>query len=523
MVMTKPQILSIVLSAHLPLGRQPEPSPAEDHRFFELLSGTLLPLLEVFDRLDRDRVPFRLALALSPTLCHQLEDGELRERYLDYTERQISFGLQEIQRTAGDPALEALARLYYERTVERRFLFAERCGGRVLKALDSYQKKGRLEILTTAATYAFLPLYAAQAEALQAQLEVAIASHRRFFGKSPQGFWLPELGWTAELDRYLRAYNFAYTVVEPHGLLAAGAEKGSFFPVKTPGGVLVLGRDFYAGADLERMRRQGVYRDNREDAGYELPAEMVQPFLDAEKARGPTGYKYWAAGGKKIPYDTLKAGEQAVAHAREFLDARISRLSEAGELMKAPALSLCAWDADDLGCRWYEGPLFLEELFRAGAGRPELRFMNPAEYLYKQDISSFQTLCPEFSSRGLNGYGEMWLDASNDWIYRHLAHALDRMIELAERFPNDTGLKERTLNQAAREILLAQASDWPRMLYRQESPAYAKTQVESCLRNFTVIYEALGSGHISTEWLTTLEKRHNIFPQINYRVFRRKS
>jgi 1,4-alpha-glucan branching enzyme len=60
------------------------------------------------------------------------------------------------------------------------------------------------------------------------------------------------------------------------------------------------------------------------------------------------------------------------------------------------------------------------------------------------------------------------------------------------------------------------------MLYKQEAPEYAYSQVESSLRNFTTIYEALGSNYISTEWLTGLERRHAIFPHINYRVFRRK-
>ena len=116
----------------------------------------------------------------------------------------------------------------------------------------------------------------------------------------------------------------------------------------------------------------------------------------------------------------------------------------------------------------------------------------------------------------------MWLDASNDWIYRHTVRSLERMVELAERFPNESGIKERALNQAAREILLAQTSDWTKCLYKQESVEYARNQLEGALRNFTTIYEALGSNYISTEWLTTLEQRHNIFPTMNYRVFRRK-
>ncbi|MDR0453006.1 MAG: DUF1957 domain-containing protein, partial [Treponema sp.] len=210
-------------------------------------------------------------------------------------------------------------------------------------------------------------------------------------------------------------------------------------------------------------------------------------------------------------------------HARRFLDNRARLLGQAETLMSETPVSLCAFDADSFGRFWYEGPVFLETLFREAAGREGLQFMNPQEYLFKQDIQKMETVMPEFSSWGANGYAEMWLDASNDWMYRHVIRSLDRMVELAERFPNDSGLKERALNQAAREILLVQSSDWPKMLYSQESPDFARNQIEAGLRNFTTIYEALGSNYISTEWLTGLERRHYLFPNINYRVFRRKT
>jgi 1,4-alpha-glucan branching enzyme len=294
----------------------------------------------------------------------------------------------------------------------------------------------------------------------------------------------------------------------------------------------VIARDHYAEGDISRIMGASVYRDNHEDAGYELPAELVGPFLGSNAFRHPTGYKYRCIGqnparsgsltAEKELYDPQKAAAQAAADARLFLDQRISRLSSASQYMDEPPLCLCALDADTLGRYWYEGSRFIEALFREGCLRKEIQFMTPAEYLYKQDGGSFETIIPEYSSRGVNGYAEMWLDASNDWMYRHGIRALDRMIELAERFPDDTGLKERALNQAAREILLVQTSDWPKMLYKQESVDFARAQIEDALRNFTTIYEALGSNYISTEWLTNLERRHNIFPHINYRVFRRK-
>ncbi|GHV57520.1 glycoside hydrolase family protein [Spirochaetia bacterium] len=522
--MPKQPVISVVLEAHLPFIRHSDPitASAGEIWFFQALSETYIPLLQVMDRLDGDHIPFRLGISLSPILCHLLEDELLLQKYLEYTDKLIEFGKNELERTAGDGELQKLVRLYYDRAVERQITFTERYGGNILKIFDHYQRKGKLEILAATATHAFLPFYTSFPEAIQAQVEVGISCYRNHFGKYPQGFALPELGWTAELDNILRSYNFGYTIAETHSLVFGNppAAKGSFYPVKTPSAFFVMARDHYAEGDISALMQASVYRDNHEDVGYELSAELVSPFLGLNAFRHPTGYKYRCI--EKQLYDPQKAAEAAAEDAHRFLDQRINRLVSASQYMEEPPLCLCALDADMLGRYWYEGHQFLEALFREGSLRNEFRFMNPAEYLYKQDSATFETVIPEYSSCGVNGYAEMWLDASNDWIYRHGIRALDRMIELAERFPDDTGLKERSLNQAAREILLLQSSDWPRMLYKQEYADFARAQIEDALRNFTTIYEALGSNYISTEWLTNLERRHNIFPNINYRVFRRK-
>jgi 1,4-alpha-glucan branching enzyme len=511
-----------------------KPSPSikfsmEEQYFFEALSDTYLPLLELFDRLEKDRVPFRLGISFSPLLCYMLQDESLLGHYLEYVDRQIEFGVREMARTENDPALHDLARFYYDRAVDKRILFTERYEKNILNVFDYYQKKGRIEILTTAATHAFLPFYTAYPEAVQAQIEVALSSFRHTFGKPPHGFWLPELGWSPELDAYLRAYNFNYTFVDTHAGILKNPETslGSFYPIKTPAQTLVLFRDFRASEDIQApetgYRFSPAYRDSHADVGFELPADQVTPFLNARLGRVRTGYAYRTNGGQgQEVYDFAQAARLVREQAQAFLDARVSTLCKAEELGGGSPVSLCACDADTFGRFWYEGPWFLEALFREGAIRQDLCFLTPGEYLCKQDRQTIPTLTPEYSSWGCNGYAESWLDASNDWMYPHVMRSLERMLELAERFPNDTGLKERALNQAAREILLAQSSDWPRMLYKQEHVRYARNQIEMALRNFTTIYEALGSNYISTEWLTNLEKRHNFFPNINYRVFRRK-
>ncbi|MDR2784161.1 MAG: DUF1957 domain-containing protein, partial [Treponema sp.] len=513
--------ISLVINAHIPWIVH---DPAHERSVFESISETYLPLLEAFDRLDADRVPFHMGLSISPALCCLLSESRVQARYLEYMTTRIEFGRKEVERTAvlrgeSGERLHKLAKRYYDEAVERRIQFTERYEKNILKIFQYYQKKGNLEMLATAATHAFLPLYVSKQESVQAQIETAISASRLHFGKHPMGFYLPELGWMPEIDAFIRAYNFGYTVCDTHALVLGkpSASKGSFYPVKTPAGVCVMARDFYAMraiADENGFPCAQEYRDNRRDAGFELPREALESFIGESSCRSATGYKYWSRG--KTLYDPEKALEKAKAHAREFLDAQTARLQEASNYMKETPLCLCAVDADCLGRFWREGPLFLEALFRE-ALHSGAHCVSPGEYLYDQDGSLLETVVPSFSSSGVNGYAETWLDSSNDWVYRHLQRAIERMTELVERFPNESGIKERALNQAAREVLLAQDSCLSKHMYYQENAEYNAKEIENDLRNFTTIYESLGSSHISTDWLIRLEHSHHIFPYMNYR------
>ncbi|AEJ19199.1 glycoside hydrolase family 57 protein [Gracilinema caldarium] len=525
--------LSLVLHAHVPFVREPDyPRFLEERWLFDTLLETYIPLVTIFERLDAERIPFHLGLVISPTLSHMVQDPLLLERFLEYLDQRIVFGLSEVDRTKHDSNLNRLARMYYDRVVEAKALFSGRYEHNILKALDFYQKKGKIELLTTAATHAFLPFYTSYPESIQAQIEVAISSHRSLFGRLPHGFWLPEAGWHPALDEYLRSYNFSYTIVDTHGLLLGKPTpiKGTFAPIRTPNGLMVFARDLHASRAIWDpdigYPADPVYRDFYKDIGYELEQSLIDPFLEPNGERTPTGYKYWAITQRgqqsKDLYNPDIATERIQFHVKSFLKDRIQRLQDAEHITGEKGISVCAYNADLFGHRWFEGPQFLEVLFREAAKMDNLSFVNPGTYAHKINQEELQKEMPEFSSWGMNGYAETWLDASNDWMYPHLMRAIERMIELAERFPNDGGLKERTLNQAAREVLLAQSADWAAIQHGGLSSAYARSIVEECIQNFTTIYDSLGSNYISTEWLTQLERKHNIFPDINYRVFRKK-
>jgi 1,4-alpha-glucan branching enzyme len=94
------------------------------------------------------------------------------------------------------------------------------------------------------------------------------------------------------------------------------------------------------------------------------------------------------------------------------------------------------------------------------------------------------------------------------------------MIALARRI-EDKGMRERSLNQAARELLLAQSSDFARIETCHDAGAVSNEErIITHLRNFTTLYEALGGDCLSTKLLTTLEKNTPVFPALDYRMFR---
>jgi 1,4-alpha-glucan branching enzyme len=94
------------------------------------------------------------------------------------------------------------------------------------------------------------------------------------------------------------------------------------------------------------------------------------------------------------------------------------------------------------------------------------------------------------------------------------------MIELAKIHPDARDVERRALNQAARELLLAQSSDWAFIIKSGTMVEYAVRRTREHLLRFTRLYEQLKAGKVDEHWLSTVESRDNLFPEIDYRVYR---
>jgi 1,4-alpha-glucan branching enzyme len=518
--------LNLVLNAHLPFVRHPEANMFfEETWLFEAIDETYLPLLRVFHRLEEKNIPFKLTMSLSPTLVSMLADKLLQERYRRYLDNKIELGRKEIQRTKGTVE-QQLAQMYLDQFEQNKHDFNEIYVGNILKGFQYFQKSGHLDLITSLASYPFAPLYQAYPKNIRGQLQLAIETHYQYFGSEPAGIWLAENGFYPGLDAIIAKTRIKFVFLAVHGVLLGEPRPnhGVLQPIRTPAGLVGFARHLASSNDVwdkdYGYPSDPVYREFYRDIGYDLPLDYIKPYLYSGDNPSSTGYKYYRITGKtnqKEYYNPEAALLKVKEHASNFLYNRrqtVERLQKAGHKFE-PIFNI-PLDAELFGHWWFEGVNWLEELFTQAQDMPQVEFVRPVDLALD---ASYQTVSPIFSSWGTGGFAEVWLDGANDWIYRHTYRVIDRFFELVRRFPDETGRRERALNQAAREMVLAQASDWPLMLKMGVTIDYAQRRIKEHISNFNQIYDSLSGNKLDTEWLTTLEKKNNIFPRLDYRIF----
>jgi len=519
--------LCLVLHSHLPFVRHPEHEDfLEEDWLYEAITETYIPLILLFERLLNDKVDFRLTMSLTPTLISMLEDFLLQERYLKHINKLIELAHREVERTRWQPEFHHLANMYLGRFYEARSLF-ERYKRNLVTAFKNFQEAGKIEIITSGATHGYLPLMEVSPASIRAQIKVAVADYERVFGRKPKGIWLPECGYFPGVDKILKEVGLKYFFVDAHGVLhgTPRPKYGVFAPVYCKNsGVACFGRDLESSkqvwSSIDGYPGDYNYREFYRDIGFDLEYEYIKPYIHPDGIRINTGIKYYRITGPtdfKEPYVPQWAQEKAAEHAGNFMFNRQKQIEYLFDFMQKKPIITSPYDAELFGHWWYEGPTWLDYLIRKIVFDQDIiRLITPSEYLDENPRN--QVITPSLSSWGWKGYNEMWLQGANDWIYRHLHVASERMTELAQNFKNTDGLLRRALNQALRELLLAQSSDWAFIMGTGTHTAYAIRRTKEHLLRFNRLYEEIKANTIDEVWLSEIEYKDNIFAQIDYRV-----
>jgi 1,4-alpha-glucan branching enzyme len=430
--------------------------PFGEEWLWEAVACVYLPLLELLDGAP-------ITVGLTPVLCDQLEAmrGEPGDRYLHFL-REVRAAIHaddaagldsagepelaaELRRAAGDYAFAAQA-------FERR--------GRDL--LGAFAALSRVELWTSAATHALLPMLATDA-GLRLQLATARASHIRRFGGWGGGFWLPECAYAPGLERDLADHGVRAFCVDQTGV--PGFD--NLRPVATEAGPLAVPID-WPTVELVWHERDGYPVDGTYRDYHRRTVHDLNPWDNAGR-----------------PYDREAALALAREHARDFVVRALARVAGGG-------LLCCALDTELLGHWWYEGPAWLAALLEE-APRQGLELVTVSEGLERVEPHATKLVASTWGAgKDLSTWDSPAVGA--------MAVAA-RRAELRTVASAGKATPRAALERAARELLALQASDWAFMVTRELAADYPAQRLAAHQANLDL---ALTSGAVPEPALRNL-------------------
>jgi len=547
--------LVLILHAHIPYVLGHGAWPHGEDWLYESAAESYLPLLRVFTELaDSDRLP-KVTIVITPILAEQLCDARFREQFKEYLSSKKNAAQEDESRFVAerDMHMAGLARTWQDYYAGLIREFTEVRGEDVVGAFRSLEQRGAIEVMTCAATHGYLPLLGEDGS-VNAQIKVAMETHKRRFGVAPRGLWLPECayqprqewtypieGWGEPrlrrgLDEFLADEGIRYFVVDSH--LVQGGE-----PVTTYHRRFGEVADERAGIAAAGHRYQGPMRSPY-DVYYVEPHEGeprvafftrdpktgIQVwsgtsgypgdgnYLEFHKRRFPGGHRYWritdckGSLDEKLPYVPEEAQATVRSHAAHFIGLIDETLRQPGvSVVTAP------YDAELFGHWWFEGPHWLKEVLQLAHDRPEIELITPTQLLEARRPVDVVRL-PE-GSWGLGGAHAVWFNSDTRWTWLRIYDAEMKMKELVrDASAREDGDMEALLKQTARELLLLESSDWQFNITTWSARDYAERRLEEHYSAFQELHRVardyLETGALSgkdADTLKSFEEKDNPF------------
>ncbi len=542
---------TFVLHSHLPYTRQAGRWPHGEEWLHEAAAETYIPLLNHLTDFAEQGLPVALTLGLTPVLMEQLADPDVRANFDLYLQERIEGAEKDVARfgQAGQAGYQGLARFYLDWYRKVRGSFHERFQGNLVPAFRRLQEAGVIEIVTCAATHGYLPLLDRD-ESIQLQLRTAVASHQRHFGAPPKAIWLPECayrpGYIAEdgrvrpgIETFLADNGLKLFFAETHMIeggrpvgVAAGDAIG-------PYGAVVR-RYLVPMSQGQRAEPATTFRPyyvaepkvavigrNRQTGLQVWSAEWGYPgdfdYREFHKKDGQSGLQYWRITGvgvdlaQKDLYNPQWAAGKVQSHADHFA-ALVERLVEEYNLLSGEFGVLAAnYDTELFGHWWFEGVDWLAAVLRRLAASETVELTTASRYLEEHPPDTVIHL-PE-GSWGAGGAHFVWDNVDTRWMWPLIHRAEGRMARLVQARPQADGALRDCLNQAARELLLLQASDWPFLVTTGQAKEYAIQRFEGHLERFDALASAVESGEPDGALAARYWERDKVFPDIDYRWF----
>lgn len=548
---------TFVLHSHLPYVRKAGRWPHGEEMVHEAIAETYIPLLDALFELKQEGCTPRLTIGLTPILLEQLSDPDVLAHFELYVLEKLALVEADIRRHQAnhDAHLLYLAEFYlnwYRNILES---FTERYKRNLVAAFRQLQDEGNLDILTSAATHGYLPLMERDST-IYGQLKVGWETSRRHLGRAPRGIWLPECGYRPAfvqdgtykpgIEEFLSELNLGYFFTDTHVIIGgklvgkvAGDAIGPYGAL--PKRKLVVRMDERPEAKQRTtMRPYYVYsanvavygRDERTglqvwSAAHGYPGDFL--YREFHRKDDHSGLQYWRITGAQVDlgqkalYDPQPAMNQVHLHADHFVHILEEEVSRYYDTTGKPGIVVSAYDTELFGHWWFEGVAWLTEVLHRLDKNETVAVMTAGDYLeaYPPD----EVIALSESSWGQGGGHWTWLNPDTEWMWPLIHSAELRMEELVAHYPQADGDLRDVLNQAARELLLLESSDWPFLISTGQAREYASGRFQQHLARFHHLASIADSGtltEMNKHFLANAAELDNPFPDVDYRVFAKR-
>ena len=539
-----PDAFAFVLHSHLPYARGAGRWPHGEEWVHEAILGTYLPLLVALHDLRAAGIDFRLTIGLTPTLIEQLADADIVRRSFEYIDDQIRRAEVDVRalRADGQAHRAEIASFYSSHFRSLRGVYAGRFDRDIVGAFADLARTGHLELLTSAATHGYLPLL--DEASVDGQLAIGRRSSRRLLGCDPTGIWLPECAYAPGLERILEEHGITHFFSDANLLVgreAAGAERRVRFgrermrsgagigtlerpPAQPPGDADLFRPYLVADSAVAVIARHPEVSGQVWSAVHGYPGDPW--YREFHRKDDRSGLRYWRVTdvtsglGEKDEYDIDRAVERVAAHADHFVSAIRSELAAQRARSGRAGLLVVTFDSELFGHWWFEGVTWLAAVLRLLAAEGP-RTTTIAEHL-ESDPPTARVALRE-GSWGKDNDHSTWLNERTTWIWCELDVMGARFAQLRSDPPSDP-FRARAARQAARELLLAQSSDWPFLVTTGQAVDYGIERFRAHALRFHRACELARRGTPDDEAeLATLERADNVFPDIDLAAFERPS
>jgi 1,4-alpha-glucan branching enzyme len=494
---------ALVLHTHLPWLLHHGAWPVGEEWLHQAWADAYIPLAEVLGELADEGRQDVLTLGVTPVVAAQLDDPEGLRRQHTW----LGFWQARALALASHPdaAMREVGAREHLRAVRTTALFEQRWSAGASPVLRDLAERGVVELLGGPAAHPFQPLL--DERVARFSLRTGLDDHRWRLGRTPAGLWAPECAYRPGLEAMYADAGITHVMVDGPTLAHVGRSSADAWTLGDSE-VAAFGRNLEVSYRVWSPRR-----------GYPGGAW----YRDFHAFEHGSGFRPYRVTSTRLPSDQKALYEPDRATAAVERDARdfVSHVREHLVLERdrrdgRPGLVVAAYDTELFGHWWHEGPQWLARVLRL---LPEagVRVTTLQRALEAGAVAG--RVDPEPGTWGAGKDFHVWDgEPVRDLVADHEL-ATERVLAVLDKaWP--WGHRDAALDQLARSLLLALASDWAFMVSKDSAAGYARDRhrrhTDDVLRLADLL--AAGRGHDAAREAARQGATDGPFPHLDARL-----